>query len=144
MSQNTSAANAEPVDTGRNYELLGSALALRLRTRTPAELERMFYLAGNYRVSNAFHIADQMELFQDGMGGIETHIKEGAGCMPGEDFLCEEVAELRDFAKKSKGERKQDLTTLIDRIEAKLTEQAQSGDYAADEFRKALKIAAGR
>lgn len=98
----------------------------------------------NYRYHGALP-ADQIEDLLDGairleaFDAIDGYLTEAKGCYPAEDFLHMELTELREFAKKMRGDNKQDFLGLIERIEEARDEQNRTAEYGAEQIKLALK-----
>lgn len=98
----------------------------------------------NFRYHGALP-PDQIVELLDGAARLEAiddidgYLTEAKGCYPAEDFLRMELAELREFAKKMRGQNKGEFMDLIGRIEEARDEQNQAAEYGAEQLTLALK-----
>lgn len=98
----------------------------------------------NYRIKGVVPREQMVQLLDDAarlesIEDIEGDLSEAKGCYPDEDFLHMEIAELREWAKRLRGENKDDFLELIDRIEGSRDAQNQTAEHGAELITRALK-----
>lgn len=64
--------------------------------------------------------------------------QEAKGCFIGEDFMQEHLDDLKDIAKRLRGDNRNSLLMLIDRMESTIQEACQSAEYGASELDKII------
>jgi hypothetical protein len=69
--------------------------------------------------------------------GVQCRIEEAESGLYGEDFLAEHIQSLIDFKKRLRGQNKENLQTIIEKIESLAQELFNQGDYARMELREA-------
>lgn len=64
--------------------------------------------------------------------------QEARGCFIAEDFAQEHLYDLRDIAKRLRGDNRNSLLMLIERLESTIQEACQSAEYGASELDKII------
>lgn len=104
---------------------------------TVSELERHAYITGDPQARLLADLADRLDDAAEA-DGVRAYVEEARGCYPDEDILSGVTAKLRDFAKRLRGQNREDLLCIADEFDDIQNEINQQSEYGADELRKAL------
>lgn len=105
-------------------------------TLTPSEHFRMHGTLPDRAIEDLLVEAAKTDVLDD-IGG---YIDEAKGCYLGEDFADKRIGELKNFAKRLRGDNKSALLTIIEELEGEVKEAKESGNYGYDELKKALAL----
>lgn len=105
---------------------------------TNLSAEENFRIHGAVPAEQLVELLDGVDLI-DKVDTAQIHMREASASFAKEDFLQEEVAELRVWLKSKRGQNKADFESLIERIEQALADQRGEAEYGADELKQALK-----
>lgn len=67
-----------------------------------------------------------------------AYAQEARGCYIGEDFAQEHLDDLRDIAKRLRGDNRNSLLMLIDRLQDSVKEAVGNAEYGASELDKII------
>jgi ABC-type sugar transport system substrate-binding protein len=97
------------------------------------ERERIAYINGD--TNTAGLLAAQAAIEE--LGGPLDYIKEARGFVPPEDWMQDEIDELRTLALSMRGDKRVALGDILRRIEDKRDEQARASEYGMEQLDKA-------
>jgi hypothetical protein len=107
---------------------------------TNMTLEEEFRINGTLSVSTIETVLDKMASQEEvNASGAVVYIDEASGCFPTEDFMEDELRELRTIANRLRGANKLQMLDLLERLTQERNQINQSAEYGADELKKAKK-----
>lgn len=86
------------------------------------------------RIDAMFSKVDEAEAWED----LTPCIQEAKSCFIDEDFLQSTVLRLQEFAKRLRGDNRQDLLKIVEDMEHDIGQAIASAEYGASELDKCL------
>ena len=107
---------------------------------TPQELERRAFVSLHPMADLFGQLADRVDA-DEAIESASVHVEEARGCFPAEDFLQDELSELRGIIRNMrKSDLRASLENLFQHMEDTQSREFQQAEYGADELKKVLAL----
>lgn len=107
---------------------------------TPAEQWRMH---GTFNEETVDHLLNMSAAIEDcDIGWAKSALDEGMGCFPAEDALSSVINELSDLAKRVRGNNRDAVNTVIEKLADLQSTMNQDAEHGKEEITKVQKAIA--
>ena len=100
-----------------------------------------FHLNGQLSTERTEQLVTELEQAQSfDVREFASYAQEATAGYPSEDFMHEQVSDLHYFAKRLRGDNKQELLRIIEAIDDALQCQFNASDYGRSELHKIISV----
>lgn len=110
-----------------------------MQNLTHEERERLAFIAGHTTGAQLLGELSDSVAMLEAADDAEAYVREAYGSFVAEDWLADQLADLRTIAKRMRGANRDELEALAQSIEDARDQQAQSSEYGLEQLGKALK-----